>query len=958
MKNTIQVTVLLLFMSYCAACAQQLPTDTRKHISLEGKWGVGLDTTRAGFADNAYTLTFTDSLWLPGTTDIGKIGSYNADTNQTNFLSREYQFEGKTLYTKTVKIPSDWKGTSIRLFMERTKPTRIWIDGKAAGRNDDISTPQQYDLSTYLSPGTHTLAIEVDNAMAVPEKVFYSSHAYSSSTQTNWNGIIGDFYLESAPLCGIDYIQVYPDVARKQITVKVLFRTSGVTATKGQLSLYAEAFNSNTKHHTAVRTVDVNVNGEAQTFTLEMGEEALLWSEFTPALYRLSVSLRTNKGVDTEQTTFGLRTFEAKGTQFAINNKITFLRGKNDACVFPLTAHVAMDVDTWRHYFQVAKQYGINHYRFHSWCPPEACFQAADLEGIYLQPELPIWGVIEVQDKQLCDYLLKEGINLHKAYSNHASFVMFALGNEMGGQQALSMLMDTLKKTDPRHLYAAGSNNFLGIKGKQAGEQFYTTCRVGREQEGTFDTHTRASFSFADAYDGGYLNHTYPNSTMNFATAVALCDVPIVGHETGQYQIYPNYDEMKKYTGVLKPRNFEVFRKRLDAAGLGAQAHQFMMASGKWSALLYRADIEMNLRTPGLAGFQLLDLQDYPGQGSAYVGILDAFMDSKGLIAPEQWHNFCREVVPLFCTEKFCWTNDETLTGEIRIANYGSNDLKDKQLFWVLTDSQQQTLGHGTFPLQVDQGKLGLVGTLRTTLANLSKAQKVNLALSIEDTPYQNNYPLWIYPANNQPELTQELLVATDLDAAMLNKLNEGGKVLWFPSKEKYLEQTLGGLFQTDYWNYRMFKTICDNIKCASSPGTLGILTDPKHPALTDFPSEFYTTWQWFPILKESRPMILDRLPNDYMPIVQVIDNVERNHKLGLLFEFKVGAGKLLVCMSDLKAVQDKPEARQFYSSLLKYMHSADFTPTYPLSSDELKDLFSSTSRSNRIERLKNISYE
>ncbi|MEG0692524.1 MAG: glycoside hydrolase family 2 TIM barrel-domain containing protein, partial [Oscillospiraceae bacterium] len=480
MKNTIQVTVLLLFMSYCAACAQQLSTDTRKHISLEGKWGVGLDTTRTGFADNAYTVTSTDSLWLPGTTDIGKIGSYNADTNQTNFLSREYQFEGKALYTKTVKIPSDWKGTSIRLFMERTKPTRIWIDGKAAGRNDDISTPQQYDLSTYLSPGTHTLAIEVDNAMAVPEKVFYSSHAYSSSTQTNWNGIIGDFYLESAPLCGIDDIQVYPDVARKQITVKVLFRTSGVTATKGQLSLYAEAFNSNTKHHTAVRTVDVNVNGKAQTFTLEMGEDALLWSEFTPALYRLSVSLRTNKGVDTEQTTFGLRTFEAKGTQFAINNKITFLRGKNDACVFPLTAHVAMDVDTWRHYFQVAKQYGINHYRFHSWCPPKACFQAADLEGIYLQPELPIWGAIEVQDKQLYDYLLKEGINLHKAYSNHASFVMFALGNEMGGQQALSMLMDTLKKTDPRHLYAAGSNNFLGIKGKQAGEQFYTTCRVGR----------------------------------------------------------------------------------------------------------------------------------------------------------------------------------------------------------------------------------------------------------------------------------------------------------------------------------------------------------------------------------------------------------------------------------------------------------------------------------------------
>lgn len=957
MKNSIKLVTLLLTAGFYSACTRQLPPDTRSRIPLEGNWGLQLDTAGAGIAPDWLTKFCTDSLFLPGTTDMGKKGTYNTDMTLTTSLSREYVFEGKALYTKQVDIPEEWDGTSVRLVMERTKPTTIWIDGKEVGANNDISTAQQYDLSSYLFPGTHTVAILVDNGkQAVPEKVYGSSHAYSASTQTNWNGIIGDFYLESVPLCGIDDIQLYPDVAKKVVTARVTLRNPDKGVGKGILSFYAEAWNTDKQHKTPVQTIEVDWTKPEQEFELALGDKALLWSEFTPALYRLSVSLKTDQSVDTEQATFGLRDFKAKGRQFTMNGKVTFLRGKHDACVFPLIAHTAMDVETWRHYFQVAKQYGINHYRFHSWCPPEACFEAADIEGIYLQPELPVWGNIDIDDTELCDYLLKEGRNLHRAYSNHASFVMFGLGNEMSGEEGLAMLIQTFKKEDNRHIYASGSNNYLGFKGKQADEDYFTTCRVGREDDKQFNTHARASFSFADAYDGGYLNHTYPNSEMDFSSANALCDVPIISHETGQFQVYPNYEEIKKYTGVLKPRNFEIFKKRLEEAGMIDQAHDFMMASGKWSALLYRADIEMNLRTPEWGGFQLLDLQDYPGQGSAYVGILDAFMESKGLIAPEEWRHFCSEVVPLFCTEKFCWTNDEALTGEVEIANYSESDLNSKQLSWTLTDSKQQVLDKGVLPLQVKQGELAKVGTLKPAIASVRKAEKVTLALSIDGTPYRNDYSLWIYPAaDKEVAPSEDICVTDDLDAH-LKYLTEGGKVLWFPSKDKHKDQTVGGLFQTDYWNYRMFRTICENLDRPVSPGTLGILTDPGHPALADFPTEFHTNWQWFPIIKQSYPMILDRLSDDYRPIVQVIDNVERNHKLGLLFEFKVGNGKLLVCMSDLKAVQDKPEARQFYRSILEYMESSAFAPSYSLSAKDLQDLFTAKVKTGEMKKLFNIS--
>ena len=618
-----------------------------------------------------------------------------------------------------------------------------------------------------------------------------------------------------------------------------------------------------------------------------------------------------------------------------------------------------MDLATWRHYFQVAKSYGIHHYRFHSWCPPKACFDAADLEGIYLQPELPFWGWLNKDDRYLISYLRKEGIRIQYEYGNHASFVMFALGNELSGDLGtMKSLVDTFRQIDNRPLYAFGSNNYLGFKEQLPGEDYLITCRIGAEKGESFNTHTRGSFSFADAYDGGYINHTYPNSVMNFSSAIAKCNIPVISHETGQFQVYPNYQEIRKYTGVLRPTNIEIFRERLKKAGMFGQAEDFFKASGKWVVELYKADIEMDLRTPGFGGFQLLDLQDYPGQGSAYVGILDAFMDSKGLVTPEKWREFCSETVPLFITEKFCWTNTEHFTGDIRIANYSEHSLKGKEVTWELKDRQGRIQDKGS--LEVESGQTGLinVGTITPALSSFSKAQRLNLNIYITGTPYRNSYALWVYPSKKEIQIPNGITVTDTLNQEIFRQLKRGGKVLWFPKREQYKELTVGGLFQTDYWNYRMFKNISESNKKPVSPGTLGILTNPIHPLFNDFPTDSHSNWQWFSILKQSYPLILDKMPAGYRPIVQVIDNIERNHKLGLLFELAINDGKLLVCMADLEAVKDKPEVRQLYSSMLQYMASDEFNPEIFLSSESLLNFLNTKAETNQIEILKNISYE
>ena len=589
--------------------------------------------------------------------------------------------------------------------------------------------------------------------------------------------------------------------------------------------------------------------------------------------------------------------------RFMAGGKPVFLRGKHDACVFPLTGHTPMDKASWINYFQRCKDYGINHVRFHSWCPPEAAFAAADELGIYLQPELPFWGTLE--GEELLSFLRKEGLNIVRTYGHHPSFAMFSLGNELWGEKAVMQeLVAAFREAAPHILYTNGTNAFLGWQGYVDGMDFMATARTRGESYGSYDTHVRTSFAFCDAMDGGILNHFYPGTTRNFGEALEGVPMPVISHETGQFQSYPDYAQIDKYTGPLAPYNLMEFRHRLDIAGMADQAAAFHRASLRWAFELYKADVEMCLRTPGLGGFQLLDIQDYPGQGSAYVGILDAFMDAKGDIDPAEWRQFCSELVPLAEFDKYCWTEDEVFHAHVKVANYTGEELID---------------GEGEY--DIDRPISELLDTLKAPA-------RIDLKLTARTAGHEgvNTWPIWVYPSDNQPD-KRGITIARKLDHATLKSLEAGKKVLLMPSDTT---GTVGGLFQTDYWNYRMFKQICESNGKPVSPGTLGILTDPAHPLFREFPTEEHTDWQWFPVLKASRPMILHAL-RGYKPIVQVIDNVERNHRLGLVFEFAAGKGKLLVCCSDLESVQDYPEGRQFYKAVLDYMRSDDFQPSVEL---------------------------
>ena len=928
--NVWRLFAVLMLLSWAAARAADL-------LPLAGEWRFALDPRNEGVAQAWFRTNLADTVQLPGTISENRKGPWATPAARVVELSSEYPYEGVAWYQRTVQIPEAWRGRLVDLFLERTRMTKVWLDEVCLGEQDALGVAQVYPLPG-PAPGAHQLTVRVDSR-SVPLGV--SGHMVNTSTQTRWNGLLGDLHLAAHDPVWTRHVRVVADVRQRTATLTLSIGNATAVPQAGQLTVSARAFNvpeaNGRPAITLTQTFTVPPGGGSVPTTLPMGNEALLWGEFHPALYRLEVTLVT-EGTGggpfqhTYRDEFGLREFRAAGTQFTINGQTTVLRGKHDAMVFPLLGHAAMEVAEWMRVLTVAKSYGINHYRFHTCTPPEAAFQAADRVGIYLQPELYNGSY---RDAKAMAYSLAEAKRILSAYGNHPSFVMLSLGNEMwDGRENRAKTVAELRQFDGTRLYAQGSNNEFGRPTLAAGDDYWTSARTSKDSA---EHAVRGSFSHADL-PLGHIQRLRPSTMYDYRQAIAGVPVPVIGHEVGQFEVFPDFREIPRYTGVQKPWNLETFQRRLEAAGMLDQADAFVAASGALAVAGYRADIETALRTPGFGGFQLLDLEDFPGQGTALVGILNAFMESKGLITPEAWRHFCGPVVPLAKMESYTWTNGQTFQAQIEVAQYGPTNFTALPVTWELRDTLGKLAAHGVVPARdYPQGSLSHAGEVAVALAKLRAPARYDLKLSLGHTGFQNDYPLWVYPDQVETTAPANCVIRETWDNDTQALLRAGRTVLLLPSPTAV--RGVEGFFTTDYWCYPMFRSICERGQKPVAPGTMGLLIDARHPALAAFPTETHSDWQWFDLVMGSRALVLDATPADYRPIVQDIDNFERNHKLGFIFEAKVEKGALLVCSLNLLHQPESPVARQMLHSLLEYAR-AGIRPRATLPMETLNTIF------------------
>jgi len=951
-------------------------------LALAGEWRFQLDRGNAGIEERWFERALRDKIKLPGSLPAQGIGDdVSVETKWTGdivdkswftapeyaayrrpghvkvpfWLQPEKYYAGAAWYQRNIELPRDWKGRRVLLTLERPHwETRVWVDGKAVGSNNSLSTPHEYDLGTNLPAGRHQLTIRVDNSLVVDVGV--NSHCVTDHTQGNWNGIVGKIELRCDPepwsasdgLIRFDDVQVFPSMSRKSAKVRMKVANLTGQALKVEISLSPAPYNNVTSAPPCPKhRLEALIAPEGSTVEAEcsLGDVVYPWDEFSPSLYRLSARLDGRFGgrlqIDTRSTTFGLREISADGTQFLLNGRKTFFRGTLECCIFPLTGHPPTDVESWKRIIRIAKAHGLNLFRFHSYCPPEAAFVAADELGFYYQVET-CWANQSTSlgdGKPVDQWVYDETDRILKTYGNHPSFLLMPYGNEPGGNQAAAYLakwVDHFKAQDPRRLWTSGSGWPMIPE-----HQFHVTPEPRIQHWGAGLT--------------SRINARPPETRTDYRDFVQQQKVPVISHEIGEWCVYPNFDEMPKYRGYLKPKNFEIFRDTLRAHHIGDLAHQFLLASGKLQTLCYKEDIESALRTPGMGGFELLDLHDFPGQGTALVGVLDPFWDDKGYVTAQEYSRFCNATVPLARLSTRVFTAAESLEADLEVAHFGPAPLEDMATTWRLVGDNGHAVARGQLPprhIPIDNGTA--LGSVRIGLKDVPSPARYKLVVTLQQASvaagpsspgrrnarpaFEDNWDVWVYPAKVDTQPPPGVLVAEDLNDQALAALNAGGKVLLLIPPARVKGDKLGKValgFSSIFWNTAWTSR--------QPPTTLGILCDPKHPALAEFPTDFHSNWQWWYLVSQAGAMILDDLPKGLRPTVQVVDDWVTARKLGLVFEAKMGAGKLMVCSIDLnKDLEHNPVARQMLHSLLHYMAGPKFKPAVTLAPAQVQNLLTS----------------
>lgn len=930
------IRMRLVLASVTAAALFTISAAAAESIDLAGSWRCELDRANTGHTQRWFDRALGGTIPLPGSLEASRLGDAVAvDTTWTGgifgrayftdddyapyrragnikfpfWLQPDTHYTGAAWFQREITVPENWQGQRLVLSLERPHwKTTLWLDGTEIERRDSLSVAHEYDLGTAVPAGRHRLTLRVENQL--DPDVGENSHSVSDHTQGNWNGIVGRLVLTRTAPIWVDELQINPHAKDRTATVRGRVAAASGTALPASVRVQAD--------NLPALTVPVAIDGR---FTTEytLGASAALWDEFNPALHSLTVV--PEKG-EPRSETFGLRTVAVDGRQLLINGRKLFLRGALDCAAFPRTGHPPTDVESWRREFRVIRAHGLNHIRFHSWCPPEAAFAAADELGVYLQVEVaswPNWSTTIGDGKPVDAWLEAESQRILRAYGNHPSFVLFCACNEPGGVNHPAWLggwIERRKAEDPQRLYNAGA---------------------GWPEIPQNDFHLRSEPRIQHWSEGlkSRINRMPPETVTDYRDYIGIRTVPVISHEIGQWCVYPNFAEMPKYTGYLKPKNFEIFQASLAAHHMADQARDFLMASGKLQALCYKEDIESALRTPAMGGFQLLGLADFPGQGTALVGVVDAFWEEKGYISPAEFRRFCGPTVPLARLGKRIFTNAESLTADVEVAHFGPTPVALAAATWRLSGDDGRSVATGKFPPRaIAVGTGNSLGKIEVPLAHLPVPARYRLTVSLDGNDFTNDWDVWVYAATLSSEPPSAGVLEThELDARALDHLAAGGRVfLEIPPQRVKPDAKHGPIalgFSSIFWNTAWTSN--------QAPHTLGILCDPKHPALRAFPTDSHTNWQWWYPLQQAAPMILDDLPATLRPLVQVIDDWVTNRKLGLVFEARVGTGRLLVTSIQFDSGSLDLVRRQLRTSLLSYLASPDFAPSVEVTPAQIR---------------------
>ncbi len=859
-----------------------------------------LDENRIGYPD------MTAAKWHP---DAAVNAALQAEGVIATRLTRCCTYEGPATITRRLRtaIPPDRR---VFLEAERARFLSLSVNGKPVPPflPPTISTPYIFEVTGFLT-GDDLFSLISDNSYpGWPHDAIVFSSAATDETQTNWNGLLGFLHLRVENPVFLHAVRVYPHGQKLDICAVL----SAAVPWHGVLRAESEALAEPAR---AEGSVEPGLH-EIWFRNLPLVPDVRRWDEGEGNLYTLSVS---SEGLETKTVSFGVRDFGNQSGRLALNGRGFFLRGETNCALFPETGHPPMEVEAWTDILKTYRAYGVNCVRFHSHVPPEAAFEAADRLGMLMQPELSHWNPRDAfEQEESFAYYRDELTRVILQLANHPSFVMLTLGNELCtgelGRRRMDALLALARSLDPTRLYANASNAHYGALGCDLNSDFYTSERY-------FEEKIRATCANMQ----GPLNHIYANAKLNYSSVIKKIHEtyprPVFSFEVGQYEVLPDFAEIDEFQGITRADNLALIRAKVREANLEAEWPLRVEASGELSRLCYRAEIEAALLSEGMSGISLLSLQDFTGQGTALVGMMNSHLKPKPypFAAPERFESFFRACLPLVMLNRFTYESGERLSARVRMANYGKQDLTGC-LRWTL-GSLTGDLPAATAPC----GGLADLGVLEITLGD----QEIGaLSLRVSFAGWENAYPVWVYPPAG-PVCPEGVLEARHFNDSVKAVLAAGGVVYLSPdSCPESLPHSIQAQFSTDFWSVGTFP---------GQEGGMGQLIDAAHPIFRRFPTESHTDWQWWPMANQ-RAFIL---PEPLRAIVTEMDSYATMRPMAQMLEARFGNGRVLLSSLGLHQLQQYPEARALQAAIYHYLSSADFAPDQFITEETLRFLVS-----------------
>lgn len=938
-------------------------------VDLSGRWQFKLDSLNVGIKEKWYEHSFRDCIHLPGalqnqgygndvtaetpwiTGAVHRSGAWYTHPMYEFFRRKENlrypinfqpqkHYVGAAWYKKEILVPEQFKDREVLLSFERVHwQSTLWIDNQLVDSCNSLLAPHIYDISAFVRPGKkQTVTLRIDNSQII--NVGANAHSWGDQTMTAWNGIIGKMSLTANEALHIENMQIYPDINTKD--ARLIFELENLTAKpiRTTLSWIIRSYNTDIRQKITPAPFEVTVHPGLQKFsyTVDLTENVLLWDEYRPCLYKLETLLKTDKYEQHYTHTFGVREIKTKDNRFLLNGREIYLRGNLMCGSFPMTGYVSMDYSAWKRILTLYKHYGLNHVRFHSWTPPEAAFQAADELGLYLYTETDAWTKINTREQQ--DFLMQEGYLSLKHYGNHASFLMMGIGNEMAADHSITNALLEEWKKDKRRLYTGLANSIPSITPSM---EFVVTKEV------------RSNIGWPPRPEYSYFYRNKPSTDFVFDNPVKY-PVPLITHEAGQHSSYPFLDQMEKFTGTQFAGYIDIARSQLKERGMLEQWPDFVKVSGKLQTLFYKHELETYLRMPRHPGYEILQLEDFPGQGAGLAGVVDYFYDNKGYITPEEFKRFCSQKVLLAKFSKFTWTTKEEFKADLLYSNWSEGDLPNRSIRCKLTDEYGKVHFEKIFSAElIKRGDAVKTGHIFFSLETIPAPCKLTLHTCEIDSDIQNSWDIWVYPDTLKTENPGNIPIITSWNQDIEKRVKAGETVVLQLNKAQ-VKGNLPPSFLPIYW------TQFDKL---GNSQMMGILCNPRHPLFKHFPTDAYTNWHWYELLNHAYPLIFDEFnmqnawDKSFRPLIQLVDGWKTNRKAGVLAEAKMGKGRIVVTSMDLtNNMGTRIVARQFRHSLLSYMNSSDFDPKEEIKGEHIRALLSDGQLSGDNKLIKNIRFE